>query len=82
VLNGLLTMTVQATACSCMSTYLCRCCAVAVELVEQAAHGAHGFGVKLPGSLGVNRHAHLARLGVHTEGGLQQRERQGSKKRL
>lgn len=47
-----------------------RAAAAAVELVEQAAHGADGVGVKLPGVVRVDGHAHLARLGVHAEGRL------------
>ena len=50
--------------------HLRRRAAAAVELVQQAAHGADGVWVKLISLLRPHRHAHLARLGVHTKGRL------------
>jgi hypothetical protein len=42
-----------------------------VDLLQQLLHCGHLIRVKVPRCLWVNGHAHLACLGVHTEGGLQ-----------
>jgi hypothetical protein len=42
-----------------------------VHLLQQLLHCRHFIWVKVPCSIWVNGHAHLACLGVHAEGGLQ-----------